>query len=127
MSNPSRVTNVLNAGGEQVGKFRLRELTLGQASILDKIKSPFVSGKGTESTLDDAIWAAFVLAHPAKVSRELLSQGVECLQAAALNWGEDIPFHEATAAIIRIIARPSSVAPTGSEPSKGNTPAVTAG
>lgn len=127
MSNPSRVTDVLAAEGEKVGKFRLRELTLGQASVLDKIKSPFVCGKGAESTLDDAIWAAFVLAHPARVSRELLSQGVECLQAAALVWGEDIPFHEATEAIVRIIARPSSIAPTGSEPSKGNIPAVTAG
>jgi hypothetical protein len=115
MQNPKAALDVLNAAGETVGKIQLSEITLAKAAILDRIKSPLVTGKKLkEVNLDDVIPTLFVLATSAADSRKLIAQ--DKFDAAVLDWSDSIAFADGILmfeALKRIASRLNGVAPEG--------------
>lgn len=125
MNNPKAALDVLTAAGETVGKITLSEITLAKAAILDRIKSPLVTGKKMkEISLDDVIPTLFVLATPAATSRQLLSE--KKFDDAALAWSDTVDFADGLKlfeALKRIASRLNGVAPSGMVDGDNDTPA----
>jgi hypothetical protein len=115
MQNPKAALDVLIAAGETVGKIHLSEITLAKAAILDRIKSPLVTGKKLKEVgLDDVIPTLFILAMSAETSRKLLSES--SFDAAVIRWSDSIPFADGIKmfeALKRIAGRLNGVAPEG--------------
>jgi len=115
MQNPKAALDVLNAAGETVGKITLSEITLAKAAILDRIKSPLVTGKKMkEISLDDVIPTLFVLATPAAACRQLLANAT--FDTAAVEWSDAIPMADGLKlfeALKRIANRLNGVSPSG--------------
>lgn len=115
MNNPKAALDVLNAAGETVGKITLSEITLAKAAILDRIKSPLVTGKKMkEISLDDVIPTLFVLATPAGACRQLIANST--FDDAAVEWSDSIPMADGLKlfeALKRIANRLNGVAPSG--------------
>jgi hypothetical protein len=113
MQNPKAALDVLIAAGEKVGKIHLSEITLAKAAIMDRIKSPLVTGKKLKDiSFDDVIPTLFVLANPAIDSKKLLAQNK--FDAAVETWSDTVPFSaDLFEALKRIAGRLNGVAPEG--------------
>lgn len=124
MNNPKAALDVLNAAGETIGKITLSEITLAKAAILDRIKSPLVTGKKLkEISLDDVIPTLFVLATPAQACRQLIANSK--FDDAAIEWSDTIPMADGLKlfeALKRIANRLNGVAPSGMVSGDGDEP-----
>ena len=113
MQNPKAALDVLTAAGETVGTITLSEITLAKAAILDRIKSPLVTGKKFKDiSFDDVIPTLFVLATPAADTKKLLAQNK--FESAVETWSDTVPFSTGLfEALKRIAGRLNGVAPEG--------------
>ena len=121
-NNPTAAVDALTATGERVGAITFTELTFAKAALLERIGSPYASGKRAEANaqqLDDLMRALFILAHPAQVSGELIRDNA--FAGAVDSWGDSIPMSELPTmadAIQRIFKRVEDVTPRGGSPEK---------
>ncbi len=90
MKNPVSAIEAMTTPAEQAaGRFVVREITLGTLAILERL-SMQTSSVNTDGTWMPVIERYFAMTHSAVECGKLLSAGVECYRAAALEWASDI-------------------------------------
>lgn len=113
-------TDAICADGEQVGKVHLREVTLAQHALLDKIQSPFCDMKRMSNlrnqplTTADALPTLFVLSRPAIECHRLLAAGT--FDEAVIEWADTIGTGQIPALVeglVKIFGRISAIIPQG--------------
>ena len=135
---PAWAADALLAGGEEVRPgLVVREVTAGVLCVLERIQSPFATGRAPESGAGYAPWLATVYAmtRPAAESWRLLAKGRAEFEAAAMEWADALPpaaFDEALGACARSASRMKAAARAGGDGSGGESagdppPAATAG
>ena len=90
MKNPVSAIDAITTPGERpVGRFVVREITLGTLAILERLSMQTPSGN-TDGTWMPVIERYYAMTHSAKDCGKLLSDGIDCYRAAALEWASDI-------------------------------------
>lgn len=94
--NPAPALDALtHPATTKVGRFEVRELTLGTMAILQRIGSPLATA-GKKLDFPAICELLFVLTHPAKETLRLLSGGHSAFEAAAYDWADGVTNAEAT-------------------------------
>lgn len=94
--NPAAALEALVHGATtQVGRFEVREYTLGAFAILDEIGSPFLR-KDAPKTLPAFVETMFAMTRPSAETRRLLAQGRDAFAAAAAEWADGVSVREGT-------------------------------
>lgn len=117
MKNPDRALAAFTASGTPVGKWVVREITLGLAGVLERISSPLITGilpphiDGWRKTL-------FAMTHSTEESESLLSKPADAYTTAARDWADTVPLREANQMIRACTAaakRVQDVSPSGDD------------
>lgn len=99
MKNPPAALAALCAPGSvRVGRFEVRELTLGHLAVLEQIGSPLADRSAKRSL---AAWAEtlYALTRGAAECFALLASGRDAFREAAMRWAEGVRTDEALAMI----------------------------
>ena len=72
-----------------VGRFEMREPTLGMMAILEKIGSPFAV-RGAKRDFSAFVETLFALTRPAVESLRLLEKGRDAFKDAAFEWSDTV-------------------------------------
>lgn len=130
---PDRSMDAITGAGKMVAGVLVREISLGMAAVLERIGSPLVRQMqdGREMTLRDLLPTMYVMTRPAVDSELLLAEGIEALEAAAVEWGEGyttaegLEIAQACAAAAKRLAR---TLPSGADGgAEGNAPSPATG
>ena len=93
--NPAPALDALtHPAATKVGRFEIRELTLGTMAVLQKIGSPLATGKKLDFPAICEL--LFVLTHPVKETLRLLAGGLSTFEAVAYAWADGVTNAEAT-------------------------------
>ncbi len=95
-TNPAAALAALTAPASvRVGRFEVREITLGLMAILDSIDSPFLR-PGAPASLPRFAESLFAMTRPSAETRRLLARGREAFSAAAAEWADGVSVREGT-------------------------------
>ena len=90
MKNPNAALEALTTPAEnQVGRFRVREITLGTLAVLERLTRTDADEK-SEGTWLPVVERFFAMTHPASECGALLARGRDAYRAAALEWADEI-------------------------------------
>lgn len=125
MKNPAAALDALLAPpSREVGPFRVYELTLGHVAVLERIGSPFSSGRVPEGQLDLIPTAYALTRGVAESARLLASRGSDGYLDAAYAWSESISSPEdmkaLLEAVVASVARLGAATPGGGEGDEGS-------
>lgn len=131
MPNPKTSLAAVAASGTPVGRWTVREITLGLSAVLESIQSPLDTGK-KPAGIRGWIPTLYALTHTTAESERLLAAGgEEAYVKAASAWADEIPIAEARALVAACMgsaARLAAAADTGEGgDAGGNASAATAG
>lgn len=129
MSNPKASLAAMTASGTPVGKWVVREITLGLSGVLETIESPLDTGKKPKS-IKEMFATLYALTHTTPESEQILTKGVAAYRKVAAEWADTIPLNDARTMITACwdsIARLKAAADTGTDDEEGNAPAATVG
>ena len=94
--NPSAALDALtHPATTKVGRFEVRELTLGTMAVLQKIGSP-LAAPGKELDFPAVVELLYVLTRPAGETLRLLAVGRDAFEAEAYAWADGVTNAEAT-------------------------------
>ena len=99
MSNPKVSLAAITASGKKVGRWTVREITLGLSAVLESIESPLDTGIKPKGIRD---WFAtlFALTHTTPESERILADGIEAYRKASAEWADTVSILEARAMIV---------------------------
>lgn len=117
--NPAPALDALtHPATTKVGRFEVRELTLGTMAVLQRIGSPLAT-RGKELDFPAICELLFVLTHPAKETLRFLAVGRDAFEAEAYAWAEGVTNAEANELIKAAFAatgRVHAANPSSEEP-----------
>ena len=87
----------------KVGRFEVREPTLGMIAILERIGSPFAV-RGAKRDFSAYVETLFALTRPATDSLRLLDRGRDAFRAAAFEWSDTVSSAEGAALLRAAVA-----------------------
>ncbi len=117
MHVPEKALDALLAAPEEVAGFKVRPITLGMASVLQKVQSPLSTGD-PPGGLGGWITTLFAMTRDAAESRAILaSGGEEAYIKAAEEWADGLSVADGLA-LVRACSRAAAVA-TGVNPQDG--------
>ena len=94
--NPAPALDALtHPATTKVGRFEVRELTLGTMAVLQRIDSPLAT-RGKELDFPAICALLFVLTHPVKETLRILAGGRDAFEAEAYAWADGVTNAEAT-------------------------------
>lgn len=133
MKNPKIALDAITASGTPAGRETVREITLGLASVLEKVESPLVTGKRPQHIIE---WAPtlYAMTHTTADCEKLLINGRKALEATAYAWADSVALVDARRMLDAAMAagkRLAEVSDDGEEdedgPIAGNAAAATGG
>ena len=117
MGIPEKALNALLAAPAEVAGFKVRPITLGMASVLQKVRSPLSTGD-PPGGLGGWIPTLFAMTRDAAESRAILATGgEEAYCKAAEEWADGLSVADGLA-LVRACSRAAAVA-TGVNPQDG--------
>lgn len=131
MSNPKVALAAITASGRKVGKWTVREITLGLSAVLESIESPLDTGIKPKG-IRDWLPTLFALTHSTAESELILADGLEAYRKAASEWADKVTIFEAKRMIeacqdaAKRLVDATDVGES-SEDEEGNAPAATVG